>query len=371
MTVDATPLDENPYQAPQAASNLITPQSTVEIRGELYERDYDKVLRKPRTVVLMLLSAFLMLAMTALNSPAPLAITLPTLGLSVVLFLFAYRGWRIGSTYVRSFGLHRGDISGQLTAEELELKTESFLSRRNLRHLTFVKITGEAAALSFDSPPSRYYVLPFRVFDDPATGKAILAAAQQNVKKTRFDIFDTRLREPPKTVVAPVDENCIGFAGPVLVGDAKQISNQSNRGLWIKTFLLLNLLPSVFAIFAFTRNPFSPFLVGVTFFIAALVNFRYIRAITQMKRAPETDEVMNVSGWISKESICHSTNIGEGITKWTHYESAIVGDNVIGLEFPGKVKLHAIFARRQFASDNDWERFIAMVREQIEAVKEL
>lgn len=272
---------------------------------------------------------------------------------------FAWRNWKWPGRMVRAVPTTLGPIRGRLTPDYLEFQTSVARVRTSAEFLMVTQI--KRTHLLFSVGQSR--LVPLRLFDNPRPASRL--AAQIRKSATPIHDGDDRLTSPlPTEKREPVPPDAIPFDGPIYASDVTGTEFQekllnSRRYMFLAPAVIVLALGLVCYTLPATRIVTIP--VIVLFLLMYYRNIRQSRAIIRTfteQAGTEAKPSFYPCGWVSESHIVSATVVGLGEYHWAAFSGATHRENsqTILLTIAGEPTMYILLNRRQFRTEDDWNR---------------
>ncbi len=373
--------DLNPYEAPVAQTNVV-PELTDErlaFSTEVTLGDLQRANTSPfRQALLILgicLEAFFVLisglvalgllakflrsgALTRSDVILVVLLSIIVLSLAVLIGMYFLRGRMLA----RRLPYLLGHTHGWLSPTTLCQSRTNAEVELNMEMVQSVRIQRDCLIIRFNPSPLVFDVIPMRAFERPEAVRALVS--ELNQRKTPVVNFFTdprRLEEVNIPATEQIPNDAVLFSGHVTTDDIREspVYRMLQRVIWY--FLAIGIgFPAI--VIGFGWSSFT-WLTLTTLFVPWIL-FKAYRSSLGPLLKPDTP-IRFSSGYLDGEMMCTYSFSDKSRVKWAHYQSMQTSESTISLELNGKMKLIILFARRQFASDADWNKAIETIRKAV------
>ncbi len=272
-----------------------------------------------------------------------------------------------GNRFAAKFPTLLGQISGRLTTRRFEFEWNHGKSWTDIRMLRVLHLDRRGTLFS----GGLQYYLPARVFDDfDAARKLARSIGRIGPVPALGSEELTRAISPEQLTYTT--GNGISFVGPIFVQDfaGTPVGKAIQRARWAWVWLLL--ISGLVGLFvgSFTESiPIGGSIAGGLFlylwFVSHLPVWRQ-----QQQLADHTDGsptvAYRVAGSVSDDWISAETAVGGGRYQWAAFDTYKPLDaDRISLCLRGKVPHLVLLTRRQFQTDEDWSRALALIEKNV------
>lgn len=284
------------------------------------------------------------------------------LSLAVLIGTYFFRGRMLA----RRLPYLLGHTHGWLSPTTLCQSSANVETELNMEMVQGVRIQRDCLIIRFNPSPLVFDVIPMRAFERPEAVRALVS--ELNQRKTPVVNFFTdprRLEEVKIPATEQIPNDAVLFSGHVTTEDIREspIYRVLQRVVWY--FLAIGIgFPAL--VIGFGWSSFT-WLTLTTLFIPWIL-FKAYRSTLGPLMKPNTP-IRYSSGYLDSEMMCTYSFSDKSRVKWAHYQSMQTSESTISLELKGKMKLIILFARRQFASDADWNKAIEMIRNAVSQKK--
>lgn len=229
----------------------------------------------------------------------------------------------------------------------------------NMEMVQSVRIQRDCLIIRFNPSPLVFDVIPMRAFERPEAVRALVS--ELNQRKTPMVNFFTDPRRLEKVTIPATEQlpnDAVLFSGHVTTDDIREspVYRMLQRVVWY--FLAIGIgFPAL--VIGFGWSSFT-WLTLTTLFVPWILFKAYRSSLAPLMK-PDTP-IRFSSGYLDSEMMCTYSFSDKSRVKWAHYQSMQTSESTISLELKGKMKLIILFARRQFASDEDWNKAMETIR---------
>ncbi len=281
---------------------------------------------------------------------------------SLVLIGSCFLGLTRGRRMARRLPFMLGPCRGWISTENFHAERPHSVVDWNLKALYSANINGQCLVLNFHPHQLLMSVIPLNAFDYGQSVCTLVTTIQQNLEARTPQMIDPKLSqevELPDGELVPAD--AIPFRGWVMTEDIAR--TPLSRPLRTSTLVTLGLgigLPLLAIGFGWQ---YLSWLTLLSLLVTVRLWKAYRRSVLPLQR-PGTS-IWFAVGNLNAERLRTVSFRQQGSFAWAYFQSATIREGVIALEYHGSAKVFGLLARRQFASDSDWEKAISIISERV------
>ena len=265
----------------------------------------------------------------------------------------------LGRILARRLPYLLGHTHGWLSSTTLCQTRANVEVELNMEMVQSVRIQRECLIIRFNPSPLVFDVIPLRAFERPEAVRVLVNELNQK-KAPVVNLFTDprRLEEVKLPVSEPIPSDAVLFSGHITTDDIRESPVFRNLRRIVGFVLAIGIgFPSL--VIGFGWSSFS-WLTLTSLLVPWILLRVYRRTIAPLMK-PNTP-IRFSSGYLDSKMMCTYSFSDKSRIKWAHYQSMQTSDSTITLQLHGKLKLFILFARRQFATDADWNKAIEIIR---------
>lgn len=387
MTDDSQAI--NPYRpsdtievAPLAGAGVEIPKLT--FRGTIRTSDQRLSMTKPgirkdlkdaksSTIgALIFLAALFLLTdgvQAAIDRPIPVWCSV-----SVVLAMVGYRFLTAKRRLAKRLNLTRDDesrIEGWIDTETFWISIDEGMAvgTHPMKQLVGSACDDHLWTLSFFPSYLLWHTIPIDAFETPTMARQLAHQLQEQRPPTQPQLNVTpEDLTPVFPTLHQADADAVTFGGIVHLSDIRLLELGKRFLRKVSRQVYGDLMPMVvFMIATIVITDFSPVAILVSVVaivsIALLVVWRTFR--TRRSNGGLGLALFDIQGWVDQHGVAYGNTRSQAMLRWDYWTGYEIQSEAASIYRKDRLDLGQLFARRQFASDADWERACQLIRDNI------